>query len=64
MFECKQCERKFTSQRGLSMHLHKCVVGDPRVVKLEKQIATTRDAVAKHQLEMELKELKNGTTRS
>jgi len=60
MFECEQCGRSFTSQRGLSMHLNNCVIGDPKIVKLEKQIATTRDAVAKHQLEMQLKAIRGG----
>lgn len=42
------------------MHLNNCVIGDPKIVKLEKQIATVKDAVAKHQLEMELKQLQGG----
>ena len=61
MFKCEDCGKTFTSQRGLSMHKTKCTAGNPRVAELEKLIPTIKDAVAKHHLEMELKEIKNGT---
>ena len=59
MFECNDCGKTYPTSRGLAVHKSKCNAGDPRIAKLEKQIAEVRDAEAKHQLEQMLKDIKN-----